>query len=110
MIGGSERFLESRRAVLADSQEAIRKADGITAAQTVQPFTNRRGHGCRHALAGEPCEFPSLSMGFLALDIQAHRWNPIYLVRELFYHNFCAVPASLSARAQPPSYGQDRGV
>ena len=72
MVGGSERFFEPCRAILADRHEAIRETGGIAAANAIEALAHRFGHGRRHALTGQPRQLSRQSMGLLALDIQAH--------------------------------------
>src|SRR6516165_641293 len=97
MIGRSKRLLEPGRAVFADRQQALRKADGLPITQPVDAFANRFGDGCRHALTSEPCQLPSQSMGLLALDMQTHDMNSILPESPL-----CHPRVRLSRGAAPP--------
>jgi len=85
MIGGSERLLEPRRAILADRHEAIRKTDGIVATHAIEALAHGFRHGCRHAFTGEPRQLPSQSMRLLALDIQTHGICQFHPLTEVFY-------------------------
>src|SRR6516165_6056870 len=85
MISGSEWFLEPHRAILADRHEAICKTDGIAAAHAIEALAHGFGHGCRHALTGEPRQLPSQPVRLLAFDIQTHRDIPFLPLIEPFY-------------------------
>ena len=72
MIGGTERLLEMRRAVPADRQKSIGKAEALLLTNASQPLAKgNRDRGC-HALAGQLCQFLCHQVGLAILDIQSH--------------------------------------
>jgi hypothetical protein len=87
MVRGSEWLLEMRRAVFADRQQAICNARALFLPNAIEPLTDRDGHGGRHALARQCCQFFRQPMCFLILDVKAHAppfWSSVYLSTQLF--------------------------
>src|SRR5215831_9120988 len=72
MIGGTERLLEARCAVLADRQKSLGEAEALLLTNASQPLAKgNRDRGC-HALAGQLCQFLCHQVGLAILDIQSH--------------------------------------
>ena len=70
MIGGTERLLESRRAVPANRQKAIGEAEALFLTNASQPLTKCDCNGCCHALPGQPRRFLRHLVRLAILDIQ----------------------------------------
>jgi hypothetical protein len=85
MIDGADWFLQSRRAFLADLQEAVRERDAPFAAHPIEPLAKGCRDGRRHALARERRQFPREPMCFLVLDVQTLIVAPFYHIEEPFY-------------------------
>src|SRR6476619_7807440 len=84
MIGGTERLLESRRAVPANRQKAIGEAEALFLTNASQPLTKCDCNGCCHALPGQPRQFLCHLVRLAVLDIQ--HFLPFYPHYQPFYH------------------------
>jgi hypothetical protein len=73
MICGAERFLEVRRAVLTNRQQALGKADASFPPHTVQTLANGFGHRSSHTFPSQRREFLNQSMSLVILDVQTHK-------------------------------------
>jgi hypothetical protein len=72
MTGGTERLLEARSAVPADSQKSIGEAEALFLTNASQPLAKGdRDRGC-HALASQLCQFLCHPVGLVILDLQSH--------------------------------------
>lgn len=76
MLGGSERFVEARRTVLADLQHAISHAEAPFRTYVIQPLTNGNGDGSRHALGRQLGQLRCRSVSFLVFDAGRPRTMP----------------------------------
>jgi hypothetical protein len=69
VIRGAKRFLEVRRTILADRQQAIRQAGAQLAAYPVEPLANGHCDGSRHALPGECRQLLRQAVRLLVFDV-----------------------------------------
>ena len=65
-------LFETRRAVTADFQDAIRKLCGMFALHLLKSFADRFGNGLGHALARKPGQLPGEFVSLFVFDVQAH--------------------------------------
>jgi hypothetical protein len=77
MIGGPERFLQMRCAVLAYRNQAVGKTPAANTPHAVETLANRLSDRPRHAFSGQSREFPRQAMSFFILDVKAHD-KPFY--------------------------------
>lgn len=72
MIGRPEWFLEMRRAILANRQKTIGKAEPPLATYAIEPFTNGNRDGGRHAFSRQLRQLLGQPMRFLVFDVHSH--------------------------------------